>query len=153
VEIPALRKFSFRKFWPEIPALYRRLHHSLRERTQRKFAGPEILEFLAPENSGFSEFLAPFPKAAPQPFVKDLAEFLRAGNYGISGPQKFCQTIISGPFTERCTTTFCKGLSRISKGRKFSPRKFCPGAEIPALGAEFPAQKANFWPSKRHSSG
>jgi hypothetical protein len=70
----------------------------------------------------------PFPKAAPQPFVKDLAEFLRARNYGISGPRKFCQIKIFGSFTEHCTTTFYKGLSRISKGRKFmefpAPRNF-----------------------------
>jgi hypothetical protein len=71
-------------------------------------------------------------QAAPHPVVKDLAKFSRAGNYEISGPRKFCQTRISGPFTTRCTTTFSKGLSRISKGQKF--RNFRP-PEI----QEFPA--------------
>jgi hypothetical protein len=61
----------------------------------------------------------PSLQAAPHPVVKDLAKFSRAGNYEISDPRKFCQTRISGPFTEHCTTMFCKGLSRISKGRKF----------------------------------
>jgi hypothetical protein len=69
------------------------------------------MKFLAPRNSAKPEFLAPLQNVAPQRFVKDLAEIQRAGNSGISGPQKFC-----------------------------------PGAEIPALGAEFPALKANFRP-------
>jgi hypothetical protein len=75
------------------------------------------MEFPAPGNSAKLEFLAPLQNIAPQCFVKDLAEFRRARNSGISGPQKFC-----------------------------------PGAGIPALGAEFPALKAKFRPSKRHSS-
>jgi hypothetical protein len=62
------------------------------------------MEFLAPRNSASSEFLASYQRVVPQPFVKDLAEFSRARNYGIS-----------------------------------DPRKFCLGAEIPALGQ-------NFWP-------
>jgi hypothetical protein len=69
------------------------------------------MKFLAPGNSAKSEFLAPLLHVAPQRLVKDLAEFRRAENSGISGP-----------------------------------RKFCPGAEIPALGVEFLALKANFRP-------
>jgi hypothetical protein len=76
------------------------------------------MEFLAPGNFAKSEFPAPLQNVAPQRFVKDLDEFQRVGNSGISGP-----------------------------------RKFCPGAEISALGMKFPALKANFWPTKRHSSG
>jgi hypothetical protein len=37
-----------------------------------------------------AEFLAPLLNVAPQLFVKDLAEFRRAGNSGIFGPRKFC---------------------------------------------------------------
>jgi hypothetical protein len=114
------------------------------------------LEFPAPRNSGFSEFSGPFPKAAPQPFVKDLAKFSRAKNYGIFGPRKFCQTRISGPFTECCTTTFVKDLAEFRRAGNSGisgPQKFCPRAEILALGVEFPALKANFRPSKGHSSG
>jgi hypothetical protein len=69
------------------------------------------MKFLAPENSAKPEFLAPLLHVAPQRLVKDLAEFRRAGNLGISGPWKFC-----------------------------------PGVEIPALGAEIPALKAIFRP-------
>jgi hypothetical protein len=104
-----------------------------------KSRGPEILEFSAPGNSALTEFLAPNQRVAPQPFVRDLAEFSRAGNY---------QTRISGPFTERCTTTFYKGLSRISKGRKFMEfsapgnfvqgRKFRPWGGISGPEAKFP---------------
>jgi hypothetical protein len=69
------------------------------------------MKFPAPRNSAKPEFLAPLLNVTPQRFIKDLAEFRRAGNSGIS-----------------------------------APRKFCPGAEILALGAEFPALKENFWP-------
>jgi hypothetical protein len=62
------------------------------------------MKFLAPGNSARPEFPAPLQSVAPQRSVRDLAEFRRAGNYEISGPQKFC-----------------------------------PRAEIPALGQ-------NFWP-------
>jgi hypothetical protein len=99
-----------------------------------EFPAPEILEFPAPENSALTEFTAPYQRVAPQPFEKDLAEFSRAGNYEIFGPRKFCQTRISGPLTARCTTTFRKGLSRISKGRKFmeflAPGNFVQGREF-----------------------
>jgi hypothetical protein len=103
-----------------------------RENLPQKFWPPEI-----PNWNFRPEIPAPLQRVAPQLVKRDLAEFSRAGNYEISGPRKFCQTRISGPFTERCTTTFCKGLSQISKGQKFSPRKFCPGVEIPALGRKF----------------
>jgi hypothetical protein len=39
------------------------------------------MEFLAPGNSAKSEFTAPLQSVAPQRFVKDLAEFRRAGNF------------------------------------------------------------------------
>jgi hypothetical protein len=121
-----------------------------------KSRGPEIMEFLAPGNSASSEFPALYQRVAPQHFVKDLAEFLRAGNYGISGPQKFCQTRISGPLTARCTTTFGKGLSRISKGRKlwnfWLPEILSRGGNS-SPRAEFPALKHNFWPCEMQSSG
>jgi hypothetical protein len=48
------------------------------------------MKFPAPENSARPEFPAPLQNVAPQCFVRDLAEFQRAGNYEISGPQKFC---------------------------------------------------------------
>jgi hypothetical protein len=48
------------------------------------------MKFLAPENSAKPEFSGPLQKVAPQRFVRDLAEFRRAGNYEIFGPQKFC---------------------------------------------------------------
>jgi hypothetical protein len=90
-------------------------------------------------------------QAAPHPVVKDLAKFSRAGNYEISGPRKFCQTRISGPFTARCTTTFSKGLSRILKGRKFRNfrppeilsrgRNSGPGGGISGPESKFPALK------------
>jgi hypothetical protein len=98
-------------FWPEIPTHLQRVAPQLVIRDLAKNRGAEILKFPAPGNSALTEFPAPNQRVAPQPFVRDLAEFLRAGNYEISGPRKFCQTRISGPFTERCTTTFCKGLS------------------------------------------
>jgi hypothetical protein len=48
------------------------------------------MKFLALRNSARPEFLAPLQNVAPQHFVRDLAEFRRARNYEISGPQKFC---------------------------------------------------------------
>jgi hypothetical protein len=114
------------------------------------------MEFPAPKNSAKPEFPAPLLHVAPQHSVRDLAEFLRAGNYGISGPRKFCQTRISGPFTARCTTTFRKGLSRISKGRKlwnFWPPEVLSRGGNSSPGAEFPALKHNFRPYEMQSSG
>jgi hypothetical protein len=56
-------------------------------------------------------------------------KFLAPGNYEISGP-----------FTERRTTRFCKGLSRISKGRKF--RNFWPPEILSGPESKFPALKS-----------
>jgi hypothetical protein len=44
------------------------------------------MKFPAPGNSAKPEFLAPLLHVAPQRFVRDLAEFQRGGNYGISAP-------------------------------------------------------------------
>jgi hypothetical protein len=76
------------------------------------------MEFLAPGNSAKTEFLTPLQSVAPQCFVKDLAEFRRAGNSWNFWP-----------------------LEILSSGGNSSPR-----------GGIF-ALKANFRPSKRHSSG
>jgi hypothetical protein len=78
-----------------------------------------------------SEISGPFQKAAPQPFVKDLAKFLRARNYGIFGPRKFCQTRISNVAPQCFVKDLAKfrraGNSGISGLRKFFPgRNFRP---------------------------
>jgi hypothetical protein len=72
-----------------------------------------------PQKFWLLRIFGPFLQAAPKPFIRELTEFLRARNYGISGPRKFCQIRIFSSFTKHCTTTFCKGFSQISKGRKF----------------------------------
>jgi hypothetical protein len=121
VEIPApgnsKLEFPARNSGPFIESCTTARDKGLSEKSR----GPEILEFLAPNQ-----------RVAPQPFVRDLAEFLRARNYGISGP-----------FIERCTITFCKGLSRILKGRKFM-KFLAPGDFV---------KGRNFWPWKFLSSG
>jgi hypothetical protein len=134
-----------RKFWPpEIPNWNFRPEISA---PLQRVAPQLVIRDLA-KNRGGRKF-CPNQRVAPQPFVRDLAEFSRVGNYRISGPRKFCQTRISGPFTECCTTTFCKGLGRISKGWKFMEfpapgnfvqgRKFWPWGGISGPEAKFPA--------------
>jgi hypothetical protein len=75
------------------------------------------MKFLAPGNSAKPEFPALLLHVAPQRFVKDLAEFQRARNYEISGPQKFCS-----------------GAEILALGRKFRPWGGISGPET-----EFPA--------------
>jgi hypothetical protein len=158
---PGGRNCGPRKFQTEISGLkFRPFTESCTTAREKglseKSLGPEILKFLAPGNSALTEFPNPDQKVAPHPFVRDVAEFSRAGNCEISDPRKFCQTRISGPFTERCTTTFCKGLSRISKGHKFleflAPGNFVQGQKFRPWGG-ISGPEAKFLALEIFSSG
>jgi hypothetical protein len=45
------------------------------------------MKFLAPGNSAHIRISGPLLRVSPKLLVKDLAEFRRGWNYGISGPQ------------------------------------------------------------------
>jgi hypothetical protein len=122
------RKFQFgifgQKFRPFTESCTTARDKGLSEKSR----GLEILEFPAPRNSALTEFLAPYQRVAPQPFEKDLAEFSRARN---STRPEFL-----APLRSVAPQRFVKYLAEF---RRAGPQKFCPGAEIPALGR-------NFWP-------
>jgi hypothetical protein len=90
------------------------------------------MEFPAPENSAKPEFPAPLLHVAPQHSVRDLAEFLRARNYGISAKLEF-----PAPLLHIAPQHSVRDLAEFRRAENYGisgPRKFCPEAEIPALG-------------------
>jgi hypothetical protein len=100
----------------------------------QKFRPPEIsIQKIPARNSG------PLQKVAPQLERKDLAKIRRARN-----------SEIFGPLPESCTTSFCKGLSRIFEGQKLWNFRPLEIMEFLAPGnsakPEFPAPLRNIAP-------
>jgi hypothetical protein len=66
-----------------------------------------------------------------------------------SAPRNFAKPEFPTPLYNVAPQHFVKDLAKFRRARNLGisgPQKFCQGAEIPALGAEILALKANFWP-------